>query len=106
MSSISSILYISPGKLLKHRQAIKHYSRSFVYFQLTKYQFVKTAHFKGPRTQPPNKMEFPPYTKTFHSKSYPAISPTRPELSTAGKVVLITGGGSGIGPSITNAFAV
>jgi NAD(P)-dependent dehydrogenase (short-subunit alcohol dehydrogenase family) len=50
-------------------------------------------------------MAFPPYTKTFHTTAYPAISPTRPELSTAGKVVLITGGGSGIGPRLTHAFA-
>lgn len=51
-------------------------------------------------------MAFPTYTKTFHNFSYPSISPTRPELSTAGKVILITGGGSGIGPRITHAFAV
>lgn len=50
-------------------------------------------------------MAFPPYTKTFHTKFYNAISPSRPELSTAGKVVLITGGGSGIGPRVTHAFA-
>ncbi|TVY54996.1 Short chain dehydrogenase citE [Lachnellula suecica] len=50
-------------------------------------------------------MEFPPYTKTYHTTPYPAISPTRPSLSTAGKVVLITGGGTGIGPKIANAFA-
>jgi NAD(P)-dependent dehydrogenase (short-subunit alcohol dehydrogenase family) len=50
-------------------------------------------------------MAFPSYTKIFHTTSYPAITPTRPELSTAGKVVFITGGGSGIGPRITHAFA-
>jgi NAD(P)-dependent dehydrogenase (short-subunit alcohol dehydrogenase family) len=50
-------------------------------------------------------MAFPPYTKTFHNFSYPAIEPSRPELSTAGKVILITGGGSGVGPHITHAFA-
>ena len=50
-------------------------------------------------------MAFPSYTKTFHNDPYPAISPTRPELSTKGKVVFITGGGSGIGPSILHAFA-
>jgi NAD(P)-dependent dehydrogenase (short-subunit alcohol dehydrogenase family) len=50
-------------------------------------------------------MAFPPYTKTFHTEPYPAIDRSRPELSTAGKVVLISGGGSGIGPRIANAFA-
>ncbi|KAH7390110.1 hypothetical protein BKA64DRAFT_757152 [Cadophora sp. MPI-SDFR-AT-0126] len=48
---------------------------------------------------------FPSFTKTWHSSSYPAISPSRPELSLAGKSVVITGGGSGIGLAITKSVA-
>ncbi|RFU36003.1 hypothetical protein B7463_g320, partial [Scytalidium lignicola] len=50
-------------------------------------------------------MAFPAYTKTMHNKSYPSIDPSRPELSAAGKVVLITGGGAGLGPRFVNSFA-
>lgn len=50
-------------------------------------------------------MAFPSFTKTYHTAFYDALSPTRPEVSTAGKVVLITGGGSGMGPRVAAAYA-
>ncbi|MCJ1314485.1 hypothetical protein MMC25_008167 [Agyrium rufum] len=52
--------------------------------------------------------EIPPFasfTKTWHNDSYPAISPTQPALSAAGKHVVVTGGGTGIGASIALSFA-
>jgi NAD(P)-dependent dehydrogenase (short-subunit alcohol dehydrogenase family) len=49
---------------------------------------------------------FPSPTKTWHSSTYPSIDPTRPELSLAGKSVVITGGGSGIGLAISKALAL
>ncbi|KAF4496578.1 3-oxoacyl-(acyl-carrier-) reductase [Fusarium agapanthi] len=45
------------------------------------------------------------FTKTWRNTPYPSIDPTRPELSSAGKLVAITGGGTGIGGSIAIAFA-
>lgn len=45
------------------------------------------------------------FTKTVHRTPYPSIDPSRPELSQAGRTVLITGGGTGIGLSIGKSFA-
>ncbi|KAL4819286.1 hypothetical protein BDW67DRAFT_182234 [Aspergillus spinulosporus] len=48
---------------------------------------------------------FPSATRSWHSTSYPSISPTRPELSARGKTILITGGGTGIGAETARSFA-
>ncbi|KAH8589659.1 hypothetical protein B0O99DRAFT_330660 [Bisporella sp. PMI_857] len=42
--------------------------------------------------------------KIFHQKSYPAIDPSSPGNSQAGKTILITGGSTGIGLAIASAF--
>jgi NAD(P)-dependent dehydrogenase (short-subunit alcohol dehydrogenase family) len=47
----------------------------------------------------------PTFTKTWNTSPTPSIFPARPELSAKGKVVVITGGGTGIGPSIALSFA-
>lgn len=44
------------------------------------------------------------FTKRFHHSPYPEISPQRPSLSAKGKIVLITGGGTGIGKATAAAF--
>lgn len=36
-------------------------------------------------------------TKTIRRDPYEALSPTNPELSAAGKVIIVTGGGTGLG---------
>ncbi|KAI1819123.1 hypothetical protein F4861DRAFT_528129 [Xylaria intraflava] len=50
----------------------------------------------------------PPFTcptKTWRNDTYESISPSRPELSVAGKTVVIFGAGSGIGRETALAFA-
>ncbi|GKT45449.1 short chain dehydrogenase citE [Colletotrichum spaethianum] len=45
------------------------------------------------------------FTKTIHKKPYATIFPSRPELSQAGRTILITGGSAGIGFAIAESFA-
>jgi len=44
-------------------------------------------------------------TKLWHNDTYLTISPSRPELSCAGKTVIVTGAGSGIGRATALSFA-
>ncbi|KAH8883171.1 NAD(P)-binding protein [Thozetella sp. PMI_491] len=47
----------------------------------------------------------PPLVPTIHKKPYASLSPLRPELSQAGRTILITGGSAGIGFAIARAYA-
>ncbi|KAI1131891.1 hypothetical protein F5Y10DRAFT_275261 [Nemania abortiva] len=44
-------------------------------------------------------------TKSYYRDVYPAVDPTRPDLSQAGKVTIVTGAGRGIGVGIAAAHA-
>jgi NADP-dependent 3-hydroxy acid dehydrogenase YdfG len=48
---------------------------------------------------------FPAPVTKWHNDTYDAIDPKRPELSMAGKIVVITGAGAGIGRETVRAFA-
>jgi NAD(P)-dependent dehydrogenase (short-subunit alcohol dehydrogenase family) len=51
-------------------------------------------------------LPFPSFTKVWHNSLYPDIDPSQnPSISATGKRIVISGGGSGIGPEIVRAFA-
>ena len=55
-------------------------------------------------TNPSTQWEFKPYTKTIHRAVYHSIGPKNPSNSAAGKVIVVTGGGAGVGKGIAKAF--
>ncbi|PWY96632.1 putative NADP(+)-dependent dehydrogenase [Aspergillus sclerotioniger CBS 115572] len=46
----------------------------------------------------------PSLTPTWHNDTYPSISPSRPELTAAGKTIIITGAGGSIGRATALSF--
>jgi NADP-dependent 3-hydroxy acid dehydrogenase YdfG len=50
-------------------------------------------------------MAFPHPTTTYHNTPPAATDPTLEHLSSAGKIVLVTGGGTTLGAAIVEAFA-
>jgi len=48
---------------------------------------------------------FPSFTKKFHETAYDSLDPSLPSLSAAGKNVVITGGGTGVGAATALRFA-
>lgn len=56
------------------------------------------------RPQYSNEATFPSPVKTWRTKSYKAIDPTQPALSTQGKNIVVTGGGTGVGKEIARSF--
>lgn len=47
-----------------------------------------------------------PSLQKYHKDAYPTINPRRPELSQAGKTVMVAGGSTGIGFAISRSFAL
>jgi hypothetical protein len=96
-------LLIFPGHHHIQRQAIQANNPKITYFTASlNHKYPITNFLSAPMTS----VEFPNPFQGWHNDIYPAIDPTRPELSAKGKSVVITGGGSGIGPQIARPFAI
>jgi hypothetical protein len=81
----------------------KHSTRAIDYL-LTSFPFSIRANFSL-SLETTMKPPYPAPVTEWHNDTYDAINPQRPELSQAGKIVVITGAGSGIGREIAHAFA-
>jgi NAD(P)-dependent dehydrogenase (short-subunit alcohol dehydrogenase family) len=57
------------------------------------------------KSHPPVMAPFPSPTSKWHTTAYASILPTRSELFTNGKTVIVTGGGTGIGAETARSFA-
>jgi NAD(P)-dependent dehydrogenase (short-subunit alcohol dehydrogenase family) len=67
----------------------------------------KTTHLNSLApysSHPTMSPQYSPTTK-FHKTTYPSLDPTLPALSAAGKTIVITGGGTGIGAETAKYFA-
>jgi NAD(P)-dependent dehydrogenase (short-subunit alcohol dehydrogenase family)/SAM-dependent methyltransferase len=61
---------------------------------------------RAPAAAPPARPRvFPSLTKKYHKTAYDQIDPTLPALSAAGKNIVVTGGGTGIGAATALSFA-
>lgn len=76
----------------------------FIFIPNSRIQAHVTQSFQ-PHRLSPIMPTFPQPTSIWHDDTYAAISPTRSELSLAGKTVVVTGGGIGIGGEIAHSVA-
>jgi hypothetical protein len=92
---------------LDNSNTSRTYSCSRVYFPHRETSSEHQAYVKMPLKVDSAILAGPgfSFTKRMHRSSYPAISPLRPELSQAGRVVLITGSSQGVGFYIARGFA-
>ncbi|KAH8711857.1 hypothetical protein GQ44DRAFT_690065 [Phaeosphaeriaceae sp. PMI808] len=68
-------------------------------------QVAPRAQVAAAAPPPPKPRVFPSLTKKYHKTAYDQIDPTLAALSAAGKNIVITGGGTGIGAATALSFA-
>jgi len=82
-------------------------SKQVLHIRLSSYPSKSLSKYPASISSPSSSVQFklftmaiPTLVKTFHADTYPAINATLPQLSTKSKNIVISGGGSGIGPEI------